>query len=112
MLLDHRSSLNKPFACRMKKDVVTGLSHGVYVFNQDAYDYLNIVTKSGRDYKFLRAVLILPDQLTATVAPSYFFSEKGFVSPDPSKPVLIKLDTKVSHPAAIRLHLLLRPLSA
>ena len=89
----------------MKKDIVTGASHGVYVFNQDAYDYLNIVTKSGSDYKFLRGVLILPDELTATVAPPYFVSEKGFVSPDPSKPVLIKLDTKVTHPAVIRLHL-------
>lgn len=67
----------------------------MYVFNQDSYDFLSAVSKSGGDYQFLRAVLILPDDLSATVAPPYFVSNTGFVSSDPSKPILVKLDSKV-----------------
>ena len=83
--------------CRLKKGVLSGTSDGVYVFNQDSYDYLTIVSKSGSDYRFLRGLLILPDEYTATSAPPYAVSPTGFVSPDPSKPVLVKLDTQVSH---------------
>ena len=42
----------------------------------------------------------MPDELSATVAPPYYVSRSGFVSPDPSKPVLVKLNTKVT-PRAI-----------
>ena len=69
----------------------------MYVFNQDSYDFLTTVSKSGSDYKFLRGVLILPDEYTTTSAPPFAVSTTGFVSPDPSKPVLVKLDTQVSH---------------
>ena len=83
--------------CRLKKGILAGNSNGVYVFNQDSYDFLTIVSKSGSDYRFLRGVLILPDEYTTTNAPPYAVSTTGFVSPDPSKPVLVKLDTQVSH---------------
>ena len=69
----------------------------MYVFNQDSYDFLTTVSKSGSDYKFLRGVLILPDEYTTTKAPPFAVSTTGFVSPDPSKPVLVKLDTQVRH---------------
>ena len=81
--------------CRLKKGIIAGTGDGVYVFNQDSYDFLTTVSKSGSDYRFLRGVLILPDEYTTTNAPPYAVSTTGFVSPDPSKPVLVKLDTQV-----------------
>ena len=81
----------------MKKGILVGSADGVYVFNQDSYDFLTSVSKSGSDYKFLRGVLILPDEYTTTNAPPFAVSTTGFVSPDPSKPVLVKLNTQVSH---------------
>ena len=86
-----------PLCCRLKKGILVGSADGVYVFNQDSYDFLTIVSKSGSDYKFLRGVLILPDEYTTTNAPPFAVSTTGFVSPDPSKPVLVKLDTQVIH---------------
>ena len=83
--------------CRLKKAILSNTSDGVYVFNQDSHNYLTIVSKSGSDYKFLRAVLILPDEYTTTNAPPYAVSTTGFVSLDPSKPVLVKLDTQVNY---------------
>ena len=81
--------------CRLKKAILAGTCDGVYVFNHDSYDYLSVVSKSGSDYKFLRAVLILPDEYTARNAPPYAVSTTGFVSLDPSKPILVELDTQV-----------------
>ena len=88
---------NLPLCRRLKKGILVGSADGVYVFNQDSYDFLTTVSKSGSDYKFLRGVLILPDEYTTTSAPPFAVSTTGFVSPDPSKPVLVKLDTQVSH---------------
>lgn len=59
-----------------------------------------VLSASPSFYSFLRGVIILPDELSATVAPPYYVSRSGFVSPDPSKPVLVKLNSKVT-PCAI-----------
>ena len=81
--------------CRIKQDLFTAQASAVYIFNQDSRSFLQTVTQSGTTFKFLKAVLILPQEQTATVVPPSVSSATGFLSTDPAQPVIVKLTTKV-----------------
>jgi hypothetical protein len=69
-----------------------------YIFNEDATDFLTIATRSGTTFQFLKALLILPQDQTATNVPPYVNSSTGFLSTDPLHPVFVKLTTQARGP--------------
>ncbi len=84
-----------PCGCRIKQDLLTGQASAVYIFNEDSRSFLQTATQSGKTFTFLKAVLILPQEQTSSVVPSSVSSATGFLSTDPSQPVIVKLTTKV-----------------
>ncbi|BDA43956.1 hypothetical protein COCOBI_05-1400 [Coccomyxa sp. Obi] len=78
----------------IKQDFLTGQASAVYIFNQDSVPFLKVATQSGTSFKFLKAVLILPQEQSATVVPPSVSSASGFLSTNPSQPVIVKLTTK------------------
>ena len=68
-----------------------------YVFNQDSVSFLNIATQSGTTFTFLKALLILPQEQTATNVPPYVTSTTGFFPKDVAHPTIVHLTTQVIH---------------
>jgi hypothetical protein len=69
-----------------------------YVFNEGAAAFLQIVTSSGTDYVFLKAMLDYPQAQTPGSMPPFLFSKSGFLSQDPAgHPYFVKLQIQVAH---------------
>lgn len=72
-----------------------------YVFNQDSLPFLKVATQSGTTFTFLKALLILPQEQTATNVPPYVTSTTGFVPKDLAHPTIVRLNTQVNQPCHI-----------
>ncbi|KAK9915693.1 hypothetical protein WJX75_002760 [Coccomyxa subellipsoidea] len=78
----------------IKQGVVSDRAVANYVFNQDSVSFLNIATQSGTTFTFLKALLILPQEQTATNVPPYVTSTTGFFPKDVAHPTIVHLTTQ------------------
>ncbi|BDA43954.1 hypothetical protein COCOBI_05-1380 [Coccomyxa sp. Obi] len=78
----------------IKQGLVTDRAIGNYVFNQDSVPFLKVATQSGTTFTFLKALLILPQEQTATNVPPYVTSTTGFMPKDPAHPTIVHLSTQ------------------
>ncbi|CAL8469938.1 g9480 [Coccomyxa elongata] len=78
----------------IKQGLVTDRAIANYVFNQDSLPFLKVATQSGTTFTFLKALLILPQEQTATNVPPYVTSTTGFVPKDLAHPTIVRLNTQ------------------